>query len=723
MAGEIFISYRRADQPFARQLHSQLRAEGVEAWYDALVEPGEDWRIATAQALEASKIFVLLFSENAAQSSDIAKELAAAVLEKKLIVPVRLQDIAPKGAFLYELASRNWINAYEDTETRLAELARGLAHLVRTGVRDESLLPFERAECSKTFRRKRRLLIATAAITLIATSAAATWMLWPESKWTVESSRPFVSTLALEGDPAFSPDGKVLAYASGTDRSSRKIYVRNVAGGNGIKVTSDVYDDGSPSWSSDGARLAYIARKAGEPCRIMVASVPGGEARQVGRCALSEASAVSWQPNTSFLYYIDRAGPTDVKRSGLNVPIRLDLSSGEQQTLAKPSQQALLDPADLETSPDGKSLLLVGRENASTIALVIHDLASGTERVLGKIPVSGAAVWAEDSRSVLAATARGIGSEIIAYPINGAAPYHVYAAAINVSHLAAGSGGLLALETDPSRQNLARARAVPAADPDVIDPANGRSWAPTFAPDGTLAFLSNRSGTNAIWTIKPGASPTLLYDAGFTPAFRLEFSPDGKYLAMPVATNDGVDINILTSDGAAMAMFHSTALGSGAPTWTADSKAVIALDKTIFTYMQIDIANPAHRRPAAPRLWSAVISHGGGTFAALSGKPGYWQIGLQPRLVTAKYPVRWDPPPELRGEELLVPDFDAAGGPRILAQPLAGGPDRVLAYLPGAITGNTNQSKMAVNPRTGEIIYVAAVQSDSNIDLLTLARH
>src|SRR5215467_13962542 len=78
MAGEIFISYRRADEAWARLLHARLRAEGVEAWYDALVGPGQDWRVATAKALESSEIFVLLFSENAAQSSDIAKELAAA---------------------------------------------------------------------------------------------------------------------------------------------------------------------------------------------------------------------------------------------------------------------------------------------------------------------------------------------------------------------------------------------------------------------------------------------------------------------------------------------------------------------------------------------------------------------------------------------------------------------------------------------------------------------
>ena len=37
---------------------------------------------------------MLLFSSNAAQSTDIAKELAAAVFEKKLIIPVRLEAVS-----------------------------------------------------------------------------------------------------------------------------------------------------------------------------------------------------------------------------------------------------------------------------------------------------------------------------------------------------------------------------------------------------------------------------------------------------------------------------------------------------------------------------------------------------------------------------------------------------------------------------------------------------
>jgi hypothetical protein len=141
--------------------------------------------------------------------------------------------------------------------------------------------------------------------------------------------------------------------------------------------------------------------------------------------------------------------------------------------------------------------------------------------------------------------------------------------------------------------------------------------------------------------------------------------------------------------------------------------------------MRIAIADPARRRPVgAPTYFGGITFHKGGMFAARFEKPGFWQIDKGLRMVTANYPVRWDETPALLGDDLLVPDFDAAEGPRILAQPLAGGANRVLAYAPGAqAEPGVLESKMAVNPRTGEIVYVAAVQSDTNIDLLSLAKH
>jgi TolB-like protein/tetratricopeptide (TPR) repeat protein len=185
MAGEIFISYRRADEAWARLLHAQLQAEGAEAWYDAQIGAGQDWRNATAKALQASRIFVLLFSAAAAESEDIAKELAAAIFSKKLVVPVRIEDIQPTGAFLYELASRNWVNAFENTEAKLAELAKGLAKLVRDGIVDESIIPFDRnaganAPARKSGRPARKTwVIAAAALLIIAAGGAATLLVRP----------------------------------------------------------------------------------------------------------------------------------------------------------------------------------------------------------------------------------------------------------------------------------------------------------------------------------------------------------------------------------------------------------------------------------------------------------------------------------------------------------------------------------------------------------------
>ncbi len=56
-----------------------------------------------------------------------------------------------------------------------------------------------------------------------------------------------------------------------------------------------------------------------------------------------------------------------------------------------------------------------------------------------------------------------------------------------------------------------------------------------------------------------------------------------------------------------------------------------------------------------------------------------------------------------------------------MAQPVSGGPPHAAGYAPGAQNRFGSQSTFAVNPKSGEILYVASVARDTNIDLLTLA--
>jgi len=716
MAGEIFISYRRADRAWAEMLHGLLRAEGVEAWYDAQVGAGEDWRIATAKALEDSKIFVLLFSESAAASSDIAKELAAATLEKKLIIPVRLQNIAPKGAFLYELASRNWINAYEDTEAKLAELAKGLAHLARTGARDQSALRFERTDGGKARRQKWPLVAAAVAVILVAASAAA-WRFWPERKWIVEKSRPFIASLALEDYPAFSPNGAMLAYTSGLEGEARQIYVRNLAGGEGIKVASDSYDDISPTWSSDGARIAYVGMKPGEACHIMVVTVPAGGIREAGRCLHTNANSIAWRPGTPILYVAEYV-PNRLK-GGVIYSIDLDTGSS-QVAVEKPALRDTI--GSLHCSPDGKWLvyLLAGRQ------VIVRDLANGSEKTLGAIPQniarSASLAWAEDSATVLMATAGVVGgSEIVAYPLSGKGSYSLYTTPTKLGNFATG-GSLLALETDISRTSLARAGTAATTQPDIIETASGLTWSPDFASDGTLIFLSNRSGTNAIWEMKPGAAPRILMDDGLFPLRRVRISPDDTQLAVESDTLQSARVKIMTRAGATISQFEYPSRGLGLPNWTPDGKALLVFDRHTLSTMRVPIDNAAKQASIAPPHWVGVTIRKEGTFAIRADSPGIWRIDGGIKLINSDYPRFYDPPLAFRGQDVLIPQYNPGAAPRILAQPLSGGPARIVAYAPGAANRPGLQSDIAVNPATGDIIYVASVSHDTNIDLLTLAK-
>ena len=145
-------------------------------------------------------------------------------------------------------------------------------------------------------------------------------------------------------------------------------------------------------------------------------------------------------------------------------------------------------------------------------------------------------------------------------------------------------------------------------------------------------------------------------------------------------------------------------------------------DRTVMQEVCVALDNPALRTPLTEPPWGTVKIRDKGVFCTRIDKPGIWQIGNEPRLISKKYPIHFSPPITFRGEDLLIPEFNAPDGPRILAQPLAGGPDRVVGYAPGAFASPEGQSKMAVNPKTGEIVYVAAVQGDTSIDLLTLSQ-
>lgn len=103
---DVFISYSRTDQKVADRLYEVLTARGLNVWYDKFkLKSGADWMAQIERAIESSKFFVPVFSENVLNEGNsyhvyrkewkIAAELADGY-ERSFIIP-----LAEKGFDFY----------------------------------------------------------------------------------------------------------------------------------------------------------------------------------------------------------------------------------------------------------------------------------------------------------------------------------------------------------------------------------------------------------------------------------------------------------------------------------------------------------------------------------------------------------------------------------------------------------------------------------------------
>jgi serine/threonine protein kinase len=99
---------------------------------------------------------------------------------------------------------------------------------------------------------------AGAAIAILAVAASAVWMLRPHQQSLVAPHQiTFEAGIAQE--PALSPDGKLLAYVS--DRAGEgqtDIWLKQVAGGDPVRLTSNPGPKNFPQFSADGTKILYL---------------------------------------------------------------------------------------------------------------------------------------------------------------------------------------------------------------------------------------------------------------------------------------------------------------------------------------------------------------------------------------------------------------------------------------------------------------------------------
>lgn len=132
MAHDVFISHSSKDRTIANAVCAALEAEKIRCWVAPRdIRPGYTWAEGITDAIEKSKIMVLIFSKNSNASKDVFKELTLAVNSGVIVIPLRTELIEPKGAMKYYLSDVHWLDAINPlTERQIRDLLKVIESVI-----------------------------------------------------------------------------------------------------------------------------------------------------------------------------------------------------------------------------------------------------------------------------------------------------------------------------------------------------------------------------------------------------------------------------------------------------------------------------------------------------------------------------------------------------------------------------------------------------------------
>jgi Tol biopolymer transport system component len=404
------------------------------------------------------------------------------------------------------------------------------------------------------------------AIALLAAAVAA-GVLWQIRKPSGALVLDPVQMTALAGaayNPAFSPDGKRLAFFwSSASELNAGIYVKSI-GSETLAPIFIVKRDGlvfpyAPAWSPDGKTIAFLMRVSRIPGFTMYATSSetwlcliassGGPERKLIRLAsdviyYANSAHLSWSPDGQWIV----APMADQDRKGI---FRISTASGEARRI---TTAALKEFAPM-LSPNGRAVVFMRQEGpaaASIEQVVRQDLTEdgtphGPSRILyeGRSMSSGLA-WLPSGKELIFCTASSayfgpFNSRLHRMSSEARGPMEPLGisgcSGIAISRPdGSGNAMLIYAGGENTKGTLRQAALGDLGNSRPFAPSSRFDGFPSYSPDGSLvAFVSNRSGSPEVWIAKQdGTSPRSLTEGSNVTSIP-RWSPDGAHLAFGAA--------------------------------------------------------------------------------------------------------------------------------------------------------------------------------------------
>jgi Tol biopolymer transport system component len=445
---------------------------------------------------------------------------------------------------------------------------------------------------------------------------------------------PLASFSGFEYDPAISPDGNQVVFGL-LDKDKPGLYTTVVGGEKSFRLTHN-FGDCCPRWSPDGRQIAY-AHGTDEGVAIYVTPALGGTQHRVyeGLCGFFSPT-LDWSPDGKFLAIAE--SHEDKTHSWIALLSLADLST---RRLTSPSGQDLdFGPA---FSPDGSTVAFVRSILAGMVSdLYVIPVAGGTPKrvTFDHRTIYGQASWTPDGRELVYTSDLGGLRSLWRVSISGGTPQRVAGVGTGAECPSVSPQGHQLVYQQvftrfyTGRLNLKDETHLQGPSIKVIS-EKGVQFRPNFSPDGKrIAFESDRSGYSEIWACEIDGSNcgplTTLQGTAGAP----RWSPDGRTIAFEFHTKEHGEIYRLEVDGGTPQLL-ATIPGSdnGGPSWSRDGKSL---------YFYSD------RGGGSFQIWKMQLNGGapvqvtknGGVFAAesMDGRflyfskfeaPGIWKMPIE----------------------------------------------------------------------------------------------
>ena len=395
-----------------------------------------------------------------------------------------------------------------------------------------------------------------------------------------------------DSDPAWSPDGSKLAFASRRDGMD-DIFVVNTDGTGLRRITNDSFVEAEPTWSPDGREIAFTSFRDGQH-DIFVIYDDGTGRRQITNDELKEVE-LTWSPDGSQIAF---RAYLDVRSRGNPAHIYTVNIDGSNLTQVTDETSYHSEPT---WSPDGSQIAFVAGGDDRGLTVMNSD---GSERAmlypsirndeLGDRSDVESPAWSPDGKTIAFAAQPwhgGLLSDLELYMIN--------VDGSGLTRLTYRDGDDFNPTWSPDGSKLAFESLLPVdrqyyVTPDIyvmVDfapndlPLTDNAYSdvvPAWSPDGTrIAYVSARISWFStlvedfdIYVRNADGSGTRQLTANDGPDSRPAWSPDGTRIAYVSDYDGDEDLYTINADGTGIERLTNNDHSDSRPTWSPDGNQI-----------------------------------------------------------------------------------------------------------------------------------------------------